>query len=181
MDKKQGQRKFDWVEVVKREENLLDCVTESKRDSHWASEMKPNKNRGKERMKEKLFNGITTSVIYPSRWREVQLPVSFTEDATADLSTLSLPEFKLRLTAELGVPPSYLGERPLGEVTHQYPLRLPIWTPLWCFFCLCLWLTSPLRQLLRQDYNTAHTETHIYTERTKSKANIFNKFTRYFQ
>lgn len=40
--------------------------------------------------------------------QEVQLPVSFTENATADLLSLRLPEFKLWLTAELGLPVSYL-------------------------------------------------------------------------
>lgn len=40
--------------------------------------------------------------------QEVQLPVSFTEDATADLLTLCLPEFELRLTAELALPISEL-------------------------------------------------------------------------
>lgn len=60
-----------------------------------------------------MFNGITRICFgfdchSSVKRQEVQLPVSFTEDATADLLTLCLPEFELRLTAELALPISEL-------------------------------------------------------------------------
>lgn len=91
------------------------------------------RDRGGEMIKVGMFSRVTRRrVIHVSRWWEVQLPVSFTG---ADLLTLCLLEFKLRLVSSTH-PSTWVWGFISRRKQHKAP-QIPAWHPWWYFIHLC--------------------------------------------